>query len=451
MLKTLAATVIIWGLAIVGEVAAADDGKVSTFKLENGLEIVVIPDRRLPVVTHMVLYRVGSVDDPVGLSGLAHYVEHMMFKSCNLVKTETFSQTISRLGAIDNATTNHDITYYFQRGLKSQLATFMQLEAERMEALVINHEDGETERDVVRQERTSNVDSDPIKILNEQMMATLYLNSSYGLPPLGWLHEIDHFTAARAQAFHRSHYGPNNAVVVVAGDVDRAHVQKLAQEIYAPLKANTNIRPRVVRQEVEPIAARRLELVDARMPRSAVFRYYHVPSYASAQPGIAEALDIIAVLLGNSGIGQLPNRITQIEKKAEAVGAKYFSDARQSGRLVVFALAGSGASVTDSEAAIDVALAEFLSSYITEERVAQAKAVLEAQLVYANDSQQSRALNIGSAVAAGQSVERIVSRAEKIASVDVQTVKDVARRYLVASRSVTGIVRPSSPKAAKGN
>ena len=230
--------------------------RVSEFKLNNGLQVLVIPDHRAPVVTQMVWYKVGAADEPPGSSGIAHFLEHLMFKGTDLIPTGQFSKTIAKNGGEDNAFTNHDVTAYFQRVAKDRLPKVMEMEADRMANLRLSEQDVATERDVILEERRSRVDNDPGSILQEQMMAALYTNHPYGIPIIGWEHEIRALDREDAFSFYRRFYAPNNALLVIAGDVEPDEVRKLAEATFGKI-APSGLRQRPFAAEgARPITRR---------------------------------------------------------------------------------------------------------------------------------------------------------------------------------------------------
>ena len=416
------------------------DQKVHSFSLDNGLQVVVIPDHRLPVVTHMVWYRVGAADEQPGASGLAHFVEHLMFKSCNAVNSETFSQIISRLGGIDNATTNHDATYYFQRVAKKQLRDVMELEARRMAGLQLSDDDIRVELEVIQEERRSNIDNDPIKLLNEQMLATLYQNHRYSVPVLGWAHEIPTLTRVQALAFYRRHYAPNNAVLVVSGDVTNAEVRRLAAEIYGPVKRRSEIVQRRRPTEPRPSAARRVNFVDKRTARTTIFRYYLAPSYASAEPGEAEALDLLISIIGGGETSRLYRHLVTDRNIGAAAGMRYYGEERDSGRLAVFVVAQKDGHISEIEAEMDVVLSEVARNGVTADELARAKSRFEVRSIFTADNQLKRSKRFGEALTAGRKIEDVIAWPRRIMAVDLAQIKTVARKYLQKRRSVTGIL-----------
>ena len=224
-------------VAAPGKSAAAV--RAHEFKLANGLDVVVIPDHRAPVVTQMVWYKVGAADEPPGSSGIAHFLEHLMFKGTDTIPTGQFSKIVARNGGEDNAFTNHDVTAYFQRVAKDRLPTVMEMEADRMANLRLTEEDVVTERNVILEERRSRIDNDPGSILQEQMMAALYENHPYGIPIIGWEHEIEALDREDALTYYKRFYAPNNAILIVAGDVEPDEVKRLAEDTYGKLAGRT--------------------------------------------------------------------------------------------------------------------------------------------------------------------------------------------------------------------
>src|SRR5689334_8856944 len=266
-------------LALSAQDLSAQTGpRAHEFVLPNGMQIVVIPDHRAPVVTHMVWYRVGAADEPPGVSGIAHFLEHLMFKSTDKIPNGEFSKIISRLGGQDNAFTTHDYTGYFQRIAKERLGTVMEMEADRMANLQLAEKDVLTERNVILEERRSRTENNPSNILSEQMSAALYRNHPYRVPIIGWMHEIAKLSQADALAYYKRFYAPNNAVMVVTGDVTVEEVKTLAEATYGKVKANPQVHARVRPQEPPNRTPRRVELKDARACNASVRRFSLAPS-----------------------------------------------------------------------------------------------------------------------------------------------------------------------------
>src|SRR3954463_12419431 len=272
----------------------------ASFTLDNGLQVVVIPDHRTPVVTQMIWYKVGSADETPGKSGLAHFLEHLMFKGTAKHPAGEFSQTVLRIGGNENAFTSLDYTGYFQRVPREHLAKMMEFEADRMTGLILKDENVLPERDVVLEEFNMRVANNPDARLTEQIMAALYLNHPYGRPVIGWHQEIEKLDREDALAFYKRFYAPNNAILVVAGDVEVADIRPIAERTLGEVAAQPGIGARRFRpQEPEPVSPRTVTLSDARVEQSGLRRYYLVPSAATAAAGESPALDVLAQLMGN--------------------------------------------------------------------------------------------------------------------------------------------------------
>src|SRR4051794_12576502 len=251
----------------------------ASFTLGNGLEVIVIPDHRTPVVTQMIWYKVGSADETAGKSGLAHFLEHLMFKGTTKHPAGEFSETVRRVGGNETAFTSVDYTGYFQRVPREQLASMMEFEADRMTGLILKDENVLPERDVVLEEYNMRVGNNPDARLTEQMMAALYLNHPYGRPTIGWRQEIEKLNREDALAFYKRFYAPNNATVVIAGDVDPDEVRKIAERTYGQQTAQPSIPAQRIRpQEPTPISPRTVTFADPRVEQPSVRRYYLVPS-----------------------------------------------------------------------------------------------------------------------------------------------------------------------------
>lgn len=432
-------------LALAGLKAAPahSASKAATFQLANGMQVLVLPDHRTSVVTHMVWYRTGAADDPWGKSGIAHFLEHLMFKATNTIKSGEFTRIVTRLGGRHNALTAHDTTSYFQRAAKEHLRTLMQLEADRMVNIRLIEEEVRTERDVIREERRSSVDAAPISILNEQMLAQLYQNHPYGRPVLGWAHEIARLTLEDANSFYALHYAPNNSVLVVAGDVTAEEVRGLAEATYGRNKPNPAVRPRQRPSEPEPIAVRALRLEDDRAGAPLMLRYYHVPSFASAKAGDAEALSLLARILGGDDTSRLYRKLVLDKKLAVQAGADYQGGGLDSGRLTLLALAGNDRPSGEMESAVDDVVAALVSSGVAEDELDRAKLALEADRVFETDNQEKLARRYGEALTHGRSLTDIEAVAQRTDAVTASDIKRVAAEYLALRRSVTGtLVRP---------
>jgi zinc protease len=427
--------------------ASAGGPQISHFTLANGLEVVVIPDHRAPVVTHMVWYKVGSADETPGKSGLAHFLEHLMFKGTEKNPAGRFSQVVATIGGQENAFTSADYTAYFQRVPRDQLKQMMTFEADRMTGLVLTDDVVRPELSVVLEEQNMRVANNPNARLGEQMDAALYLNHSYGRPVIGWRHEIEQLDREDALAFYRRFYTPNNAILVVAGDVTPEQVRELAAETFAKVPRVTEVKPRLRPQEPPQEAARTVTLADPRVTQPSLSRYYLVPASTTARPGESEALELLAHILGRGSNSRLYQKLVIGEAIAVSAGASYDGTAVDATRLSIYATPKPGVSLPQLEAAIDTLLAEVVANGVTGDELDRAKSRMIADVVYANDNQRAMAQWYGAALATGATVEQVRSWPERIRNTSAETVREAARRWLDKRRSVTGyLVKETRPE-----
>jgi len=437
VLKTLFAFVITMAAGLSGALAA-EASDISYFVVENGLEVVVIPDHRAPVVTHMVWYRIGSADETPGKSGLAHFLEHLMFKGTAKNPAGRFSQVVATIGGQENAFTSADYTGYYQRVPREQLKSMMEFEADRMTGLLLTEEEVRPELNVVIEEQNMRVANNPNARLGEQMEAALYLNHPYGRPVIGWRHEIEQLTRDDALAFYRRFYTPNNAILVVAGDVTSEEVRAMANSTYAlvPRVAETNRRMRP--QEPVQEAARTVTLADARVAQPSVHRYYLVPSNRTAGPGESASLEVLAQVIGRGSNSRLYQSLVIDKAIAVNAGASYDGMAVDPTRFSFSATAKPATSLQQLEQAMDAVIAEIADKGVTPEELERAKARMIADAIYAQDNQRSMAQWYGGALATGSTVEQVRTWPDRIRAVDAEAVRQAARRWFDVRRSVTG-------------
>jgi zinc protease len=426
-------------LAALGAGASAASGlDVAHFTLGNGLEVVVIPDHRTPVVTHMVWYKVGSADETAGESGLAHFLEHLMFKGTKKNPLGRYSQTVSTIGGQENAFTTDDYTAFYQRVPRERLKTLMEFESDRMTGLVLTDEVVKPELQVVLEEQNMRVANNPGARLGEQVEAALYLNHPYGRPVIGWRHEIEKLDREAALAFYRRFYTPNNAVLVVAGDVTADEVKTLAEATYGRVERVREIGPRVRPKEPVQEAARTVTLADPRVTQPSLRRAYLAPSAASAQPGESEALDVLSSILGSGSSSRLYQTLVIDKDIALNVGAGYDGTALDYAPFQVSVTPKPGTTLPQIEAAMDAVLAEVIDKGVTAEELELCKNRLIADASYAQDNQTTLARWFGAALTTGLTVEQVQAWPDRVREVTAESVRAVARRYLDKRRSVTG-------------
>jgi len=410
----------------------------SSFALDNGLEVVVIPDHRAPVVTHMVWYKAGSADDPPGRSGIAHFLEHLMFKGTTNHPAGEFSQKVAAIGGRENASTSYDNTAYYQTVARGQLALVMAFEADRMANLVIDESAIATEREVIMEERRSRTDNEPGARLSEAVLAALYQNSHYGIPIIGWAHEMATLDRTDAEAFYDRYYTPNNAVLVVAGDVSPEEVRRLAEETYGKVSRRADPPPRVRPREPLPPAARKITLADPQVTLPTFRRLYLVPSFGAA-PGEAAALEVLGEILGGGPTSRLYRSLVVDEAVAASAGAGYGGTALGADTSFgIYAAPRGTTSLESLEGRVDGVISELVENGVLPDEMERAKRRIIAGTIYAQDSQSRLARVFGRTLTAGGTISDVQEWPRMIERVTADDVLSVARRYLDIRRSVTG-------------
>jgi zinc protease len=414
--------------------------QISHFHLDNGLEVVVIPDHRAPVVTHMIWYRNGSADDPIGKSGIAHFLEHLMFKGTARHATGEFSNVVAELGGQENAFTSYDYTSYYQRVAREHLGRMMEFEADRMTGLILADDQVRPERDVVLEERRMRTDSDPSQQLSEAMQSALYAHHPYGLPIIGWEHEIAALSREDALAYYQRFYTPENAALVVAGDVEADEVRALAQATYGRIPKRGEP-PRRTRPIEPPLRAHRLvSLADPKVEQPTATKIYIVPSTRTAKPGEAEALELLAHLAGGGPTSVLYKRMVVEEKIAVSAGAYYMGEAVDDTRFYLYALPVDGVSLETLEKRMDEIVAQIAREGVPTADFERAKTRLLADSIYAQDNQATMARWYGAGLAIGSSLEDIAGWPRRIEAASLDQVK-AAAGLLDKRRSVTGFLQ----------
>jgi zinc protease len=411
--------------------------------------VVVVPDRRAPVVTHMVWYKVGAADETPGKSGLAHFLEHLMFKGTEKNPAGKFSKTVSFVGGQENAFTTQDYTGYFQRVSRDNLRTLMEFESDRMTGLVLTDDQVMPELKVVLEEQNQRVANNPRARLNEQISAALYLNHPYGKPVIGWRHEIEKLNRADALAFYKRFYTPNNAVLVVAGDVTTGEIRTLAEATYGKVPKITEIAPRHRPQEPAQVSPRHVTLADPQVQQPSLSRAYLVPSSSTAKKGEAEALEVLSFILGHGNTSRLYRTLVVDREFAVSAGGWYSGTALDATQFGVYGSPKPGVDLPKLEEAIDAVIDDVLAKGVTPDEVERAKNRLIADAVYAQDSQATMARWYGAALTTGSTVESVQSWPDRIRAVTADAVNAAAKTWLDKRRSVTGYLIKDSHKEDK--
>lgn len=422
----------------VSSPAIASGVKYEEFTLKNGMRAIVIPNAKVPAACHMVWYKVGSSDDPEGKSGLAHFLEHLMFKGTKNHKAGEFGKMVYESGGNENAFTSSDYTGYFQCIPSSRLAMVMELEADRMTGLALDEKSVDSEREVIIEERRSRIDNNPASLLSEQMERELFLNHRYGRPNIGWMHEMKGLTREDALAFYKKYYRPDNAILVVGGDVETAKVKELAGKFYGSLPVSEKVE-RPALKEPPHIAPRRVSYSDPRVKQEQLARDYLAASQGyrmgEANP---YALTVLARILGGGSVSRLYSSLVERRKLAVSAGAGYGDVAIGPAEFSVHALPAKGVRLEKLEAAIDAEIEKLLSGGVTDAELAAAKNALAASVIYEHDGLDEMANIFGSTLASGLPASYVTDWEKEIGKVTKEEVMKAAHETLDKKRSVTG-------------
>lgn len=413
-----------------------------TFTLSNGLQVVVITDRRAPVVTHMVWYRVGAADEPRGRSGIAHFFEHLMFKGTQRIPEGEFSRIVARNGGDDNAFTSWDYTAYYQRIARDRLELVMTMEADRMRNLRFSDETFLSERDVIVEERRQRIDNSPGAVLGERMRVMLWPHHPYGTPIIGWLHEIQSLDRESALQFYRTWYAPNNAILVVAGDVDAAELRPAVQRIYGRLRPTRDLPARTWVSDPPSVGPMRVTHRDEKVRQPSLSRLYRATSYGTDEGRQAHALDVAIEILGGSETSRLYRVLVEERRLAVSAGASSSTSGLGGGSVSIAATPAEGVTLEQLEAAVDEVIAAFLRDGPTDTELARARSSLAAAAVYARDSQESLANIYGASIVQGESIDDVVTWGDDIEAVTRDEALAMARETLDINASVTGWLMP---------
>ncbi|MRU15633.1 insulinase family protein [Roseovarius sp. A21] len=423
--------------AVIALPARAKD-QVTSFTLDNGMDVVVIEDHRAPVVVHMVWYKAGSADEKPGVSGVAHFLEHLLFKGTETLEPGEFSATVSRNGGSDNAFTSFDYTAYFQRVSADRLELMMRMESDRMENLQLDEGDIATERDVIIEERNQRVENNPGALFREQKNAAQYLNHRYGVPIIGWQHEMRDLDLAAALDYYKTYYAPNNAVLVVAGDVQPDEVRNLAETYYGAIPANPDLPERSRATEPRQMAERRLTFEDPRVAQPYVTRSYLAPERDSGAQEKAAALTLLADILGGGSTSIMAEKLQFDKQLAVHTSAYYRGKSLDDTTLSFYVVPAPGVTLEQAEAGLDSVLTEFLNTGVDPEQLERIKMQARAAQIYARDDVNALANRYGRALTQGLTVEDVQAWPDILQAVTPEDIMTVAREVLDRKKSVTG-------------
>ncbi|MBL4805005.1 MAG: insulinase family protein [Alphaproteobacteria bacterium] len=428
-----------------------------TFTLDNGLEVVVIPNDRAPVLTHMVWYKVGAADEPIGTSGIAHYLEHMLFKGSKQVGGRElapgeFSEIIRSMGGNDNAFTSQDYTAYFQSVPSEHLETVMRMEAGRMMEFVVPRDAFESERQVILEERRQRTDNDPRGQFGEQMAAAAYVNHPYSIPVIGWKHEMEVLSYEDAKGFFDKWYAPNNAILVVSGDVTPAEVFEKAIDIYGKIPKKDV--PERDRTESPELNSRTLVTLDHPAIRQSVVQtLFRAPS-ARQSIKDARALEVLEEIMSGGPSSRLYQSLVTQQKIASGAGLSYRSTAWNDGSVYVYATPLAGQTLRGVHEALMEELRTLIKDGVTDKELQNAKNTMRDKAIYARDSLTGPAMIMGLGLSTGESIENIEYWPDEISDVTAADIQRVAKTYLNPDEfgphpPVSGYLLPQGEKSGE--
>jgi zinc protease len=409
--------------------------------LKNGMRVIVKEDRRAPTAVQMVWYRVGSVDEVDGTSGVAHVLEHMMFKGTPSVGPGEFNKRVAAAGGRDNAFTSRDYTAYYQQVPKEKLEEMMQLEADRMRHLNVDAKEFEQEIKVVMEERRMRTDDNPQSKLFEQMTAVAFQAHPYRRPIIGWMNDLETMTVADAKAWYDTWYVPNNAYAVITGDVDHQAVFALAEKYYGPLEGRA-LPVRKAQTEPAQEGVRKLSVkAPAELP--VLIMGYKAPVLRDVEKDSEPyALDMLSAILDGHDAARFNKKLVRENKVALSVGIDYDGTARGPGMLYLHGSPSEGKTVADLEAALRAEIAHVQKDGVSEQELKRAKAQLLASQVYKLDSMFGQAMEIGQNESAGIPYQKISRMLEKLQQVTAAEIQAVARKYFNDDALTIGVLDP---------
>lgn len=411
------------------------------YKLANGLSVIVKEDHRAPTAVHMVWYHVGSMDETNGTTGVAHVLEHMMFKGTPKVGPGEFNRLVAAAGGRDNAFTSRDYTAYFQQVPREKLGEMMALEADRMRHLNLSRSEFEQEIKVVMEERRLRTDDQPQSLLFEAMNAMAFQTHPYRRPIIGWMNDLEHMTAQDARDWYERWYVPNNAYVVVVGDVDHKEVFRAAEKYYGPLKS----RPLPLRKPQDEPAQKGVRRLTVKAPAElpVIMMGYRAPIIRDVEKDVDPyALEMLGAIFSGHGAARFSKHLVREQRLAISAGAEYDATARGPGMFYLIGTPSEGKTVGEMEAGLRAEIARVQAEGVTAEELNRARTQLVAAEIYKLDSMFAQAMEIGQLDSVGlpyRSGERII---EKLKSVTADQVQDVAKRYFGDDSLTVGVLDP---------
>lgn len=428
---------------------------VESFRLENGLQVLLVEDHRAPVVINSVWYYAGSVDEKPGKTGIAHMLEHMMFKGTPNVPAGEFSKIIARHGGQDNAFTSRDLTAYYQKIARDNLPVAVEMEADRMANLAINNTVFQPERDVVLEERRMRVENNPKQRFFEMLMKKALPTHPYGNPVIGWRQDIENYTVDDAVNWYNTHYTPNNAVLIMAGDIKKDEVEGLIRQHYGAVPVRFQPKPRENHVEPLPAAPVVVEQTDPAIQVPMYYKLFRTPSLFGGVAGhttnnkTALSLLLLAEIVGGGDTGRLYKTLVENQQIADVALASYDPVSREETVLDIYIEPKPGVAMAAIDTAVADIIADIQHNGVTKTELNRVRTALLASRVYAQDSVFYTVYLLGQWVMAGGDVAKFDDWQQEIADITPEDIRQVAIDYLHPVASVTGILQAGAQPVQK--
>jgi len=412
--------------------------------LNNGMQIVVLPNHRAPVVTHMIWYKAGAMDDPWGKSGIAHFLEHLMFKGTPKHPKGDYSRIISRMGGTENAFTSYDYTAYYATVGREHLAEIMELESDRMANWQVTDKEIAVERDVILKERQQRTENDPVSAFFEDVNAVLYPNHPYQRPVIGWRHEMQTLNKTDAQNYVQTHYAPNNAILVISGDIELPEAEKLAKKYYGPI-SKREIAPRSF---AKPVAIDSHRVIEKSSPlvKETIWSQHRLVS--SARPhkiADSDAMLILEKILGDNRTGRLYRRLVVKDKIATTAGISYDPTGYGPQRFAIVVTPMPGIDPSKIEKTVQEEIQKIMANGVMNEEVKNATTAMETEAIYARDSVMGPAMAVGSALTSGLDLKTVEAWPQRMKNITKKSVDNAAAKLFTdKNKWVTAILKPEA-------
>ncbi len=443
-LATLLFALLAWTWTIPASANVSTNVQAKDYRLANGLKLLVVEDNRAPVVAVQIWYKVGSAHETNGISGLSHLLEHLMFDGTKKYPSDSLTRIVAENGGKQNAATSQDFTFYFEQMSADKLPLAFDLEADRMQNLNITQKEFDKEIKVVREERRMRTNDNPQALTQERFNANAHLASPYHHPVVGWMNDLNNLKLSDAQKWYKTWYAPNNATIVVVGDVQPNNVYKLAKKYFGKIKPSQSIPTLKPQHEPPPLGTRTVNVnTPAKVPF--ILMGYNVPSIKTAkQEWVPYALAVASGVLGGSASSRLQRNLVRGKEIASEADADYQPYTLFSSLFVISGTPAPGHTTKELRKAFNAAIKKLQTSLVTKEELQRIKAQVIADKIYSQDSMVYTGIQLGNLVSIGLPWQTINKDITQLQQVTPQQIQEVARKYLVPSRLTIAVLTPQT-------